>query len=179
MALPYISLSCLFCIFLSAFKETDGEETLLDKQIGLVAKLQNKHISKAVISILIKACPEAVKKTTYDNSTPLHVALQYDHTTEAVVAALLTAWPEAVNEKDHSGKNPLDYGILPGIPAEVVAEHRLNLPDDGAMCRSYLSEGNTWTLPHSCLGWMRTRVLKGIRLNGCKSRTSMAILHSR
>ena len=122
--------------------------------------LRIDHLSEAMLLAMIAACPEAVKEmdrcrccgpcTCWNancRTTPLHVALQNKHTTEAVVAALVAAWPEAVNAEDGAWKTPLDYRILPGIPAEVVAEYRRNLPDDGdyyydgAVCRSYLSEG--------------------------------------
>ena len=92
-------------------------------------------------SALIAACPGAAKVETTHGSTPLHSAMHNEDTAEPVISALFTAYPGAVKKKNRRGSTPLDFHILPGMPAEVVAEYRRNLPDDGAVCMSYLREG--------------------------------------
>lgn len=88
--------------------------------------VDNKDISAAVTLALLAACPGAAKvKDGYGNN-PLHDALGNKDTTKPVVSALFAAYPGAVKDKNNGGMTPLDCGILPGIPADVVAEYRRN-----------------------------------------------------
>lgn len=134
-------------VFLTWLDEHKGNGEWLKETSSILARMPLHHalggegIPAAVSLALLAACPEAAKLKARDGETPLHLALCNTDTTEPVVSALFAAYPEAVNVKDEWGKTPLDYVILPGIPADVVAEYRRNLPDDGAVFRSYLREG--------------------------------------
>lgn len=156
--------------------------------------VDNKDISAAVTLALLAACPGAAKvKDGYGNN-PLHDALGNKDTTKPVVSALFAAYPGAVKDKNNGGMTPLDCGILPGIPADVVAEYRRNLLDHGAMCMSYLREGKhldaadffAWFDAHKGDGeWLKvtdqdgyTPLHHALKIEGIPVAVSLAIIHA-
>ena len=157
-------------------------EIYFDKCRLLHLALMRINTPAAAVLALLAAWPDAVKEIDdgdgpTSGNTALHYALSNENTTEAVVAALFSAYPEAIKVVGSGGSIPLDFHILPGVPAEVVAAYRQNLPDDGERCRSFLSEGKhldeaaflAWFAEHAESVWIYNDKATRTRAGECTS----------
>jgi ankyrin repeat protein len=73
----------------------------------------------AIIEGLIKAFPDAVKRSDQDGWLPLHCACFYGAPAESI-EKLILAYPKAAQVKDDDSRLPLHYACLKSAPDSVV-----------------------------------------------------------
>ena len=77
--------------------------------------------SLAVISKLMEAFPDHVRKKDEDGRFPLHLAAE-NNSNAAVILELLKDYPEAVREKDEDGRLPLHWAAEFNSNAAVISK---------------------------------------------------------
>eukprot|EP00584_Thalassiosira_punctigera_P009437 CAMPEP_0172545164 /NCGR_PEP_ID=MMETSP1067-20121228/15151_1 /TAXON_ID=265564 ORGANISM="Thalassiosira punctigera, Strain Tpunct2005C2" /NCGR_SAMPLE_ID=MMETSP1067 /ASSEMBLY_ACC=CAM_ASM_000444 /LENGTH=662 /DNA_ID=CAMNT_0013331859 /DNA_START=129 /DNA_END=2117 /DNA_ORIENTATION=- len=98
-----------------------------------------------IVSLLVRAFPDGVKRADQDGWLPLHCACFYS-APAAAIETLIQADPKAAQKKDDDGRLPLHYACLKSAPEQVVS-HLL-----GAHVKGALAKDNDGRMPlhHAC-----------------------------